>query len=800
VALALLCALSSPPTQAALDGVEPAALVLSEWSPIAPPGTSESAGEWIEFLVEQPGTTEGWAVTDNDGDVDFTFPDIRADAGERIVLVNGRSASGGAEGAGHVLYMNKTGWTWENTGDDVVLLGPGGAPAARWTFGGGSAIDGEPTDLAGASVAFDVPPAGATLAAVEGASGAARPTPEGENALLSRSPWQGLVVARLLWDGGPAGIAVCNERTSTFESFGWSIADDNASVAFDGDPLTPGACVGWARPLPAAVLAGGAGPGSPGAVRWTESDSVPGDPEAGTLRAVDPWGSVEALVDGMPPVEEGPLAAHWWIPCACDGGWRPEPLEPFGALGVERTISAVSVVPAGEPLGAAFDAFADAALEALSVNAYALTDAGAADALVRAAGRGVAVRLLVEPRPVGWGEREGALSDSARAALEAAGVQVRAFAAGGLSPARDHAKYAVADDDQIMVLTENLVGSALGGSPSNTGYALLGRSSGLAADLLDVFDWDFGVAGGPPTEPPTRAAPSPGQRDEGPATARLVVSPSGVALPVWVDLIDAAHGRVQLESLSADPDVLGPTGPVGQALLRAASRGVAVEVLLAPDAEGETSGSAGVLLAAAAGALHLPLEVRHDPRSPASPTKLHAKALVADGSAFILGSHNMVEAAFATNREVSVVVVDAQTATQLAAALSADFARGVALAPDPVALVEGATVGQPPAGAAQAPVLPSLSAALLAGAGLSIALAVWPRSTPRRRRRGKDLKGRAEPAVGEAEEEEATPPNPPPAFVLRVAPAARALPELEPWPLPPEVRLPPSAADRLEDV
>ncbi len=147
VALALFLVLPPLPTQGEAGPADAAALALSEWMPVAPPGALEASAEWVELFAESAGSLAGWKITDNDGDDDFVFGPGLTSEGERIVIANGAQAPEGTATGARVLFMNKTSWTWDNTGDDLVLVAPGGATAARWTFGSGTAIDG----LAGAT-------------------------------------------------------------------------------------------------------------------------------------------------------------------------------------------------------------------------------------------------------------------------------------------------------------------------------------------------------------------------------------------------------------------------------------------------------------------------------------------------------------------------------------------------------------------------------------------------------------------------------------------------------------------------
>ncbi|HEX9709165.1 MAG TPA: phospholipase D-like domain-containing protein [Candidatus Thermoplasmatota archaeon] len=806
----------SPPTQGGAGPGGLAVVAISEWMPVAPAGLTEAEGEWVELEVLAGGSLAGVTVTDNDGADDFVFPAMDAEAGARIVLANGRTPPPGAPAGSAVLFMGKSSWTWENSGDDAVVRAPNGTTMDRWAFGSGAAVDPPAPDWpAGGAVAFGPPPAGASLAAAGGARGAARPTPGGDNALLETAPYAGLAVAGFLQGRGTLAVVLCNELTRTFEPHLWTLVGGSASAPLAAGPVPSGACVGWTDGLPAPVLqqleALVGRPVSP----WIGASPVPGPDTSAGLMAADPWGRRQTLIASAPGPAPAASPAAWWSPCACDGGWRPEPFGAVPAIGPAEPMAAVSVVAAGVELGAALVSLLDGARQSVAVNAYVLSEESFAEALERAASRGVSVRLLVEPRPVGWGVLEGGLPETMRVSLAEAGVEVRAFAAGPPNADRDHAKYALADGLHFAVLTENFVASALRAAVPNTGYGLFGESPALAAQLQRLFEWDWAMAGGAPPDPgaggaeaPTPApepAPAAGGNGSGSVPlGRLVVSPGGAeALGAWVELAESARATVQVESLTADAGTLGPDGPLGAALLRAAARGVRVTVLLAPPAPAAPAPEPGAALATAARALGVPLEVRTDSRPLTNASKMHAKVVVADAAAFILGSHNLVASAFYSNREVSLRVDDATAASWLAARLAADFERASPVAPPAFALGPGSTLGRAePDGAGGAPVAPT-PAALLVGAAGALALSVVPRRHRRVRpqarlwpRGGRASRRRAvAPAAqpGALPPPAAATPGPRLAFDLRVAGLEPPAPPLP----PPHVGLPPSALDRL---
>ncbi|ELZ55023.1 phospholipase D/transphosphatidylase [Halorubrum hochstenium ATCC 700873] len=365
------------------------------------------------------------------------------------------------------------------------------------------------------------------------------------------------------------------------------------------------------------------------------------------------------------------------------GEWRPRGYEPRSAKPVRDAAVTPFVLPDSpavpvEPLRAAEDR--------LFVAGYTLTSERVADALVAAAERGVRVRVLLEGSPVGgFPARSARLLDR----LTAAGVKVRILD-GEVERFRfHHPKYAVADDDAV-VLTENWKRSGTGGR-SNRGWGVrvegdvgggngtdAGRNATVADELAALFAADFGArdarswpefraetefhgSGRANGSYPTRFDAPPA-----PATADVtVLTAPGNAADRIVARIDAADERV----LALAPRVGGPDDRIVRALRRAADRGVDVHLLLSDawyDREANRNLSESLVdepiavdLAAGRG--------RYE--------KVHAKGLVVDDAA-VVGSLNWNPSAETTNREVLLAIEDESVAEFYARAYAADWRGG----------------------------------------------------------------------------------------------------------------------------
>jgi phosphatidylserine/phosphatidylglycerophosphate/cardiolipin synthase-like enzyme len=315
--------------------------------------------------------------------------------------------------------------------------------------------------------------------------------------------------------------------------------------------------------------------------------------------------------------------------------------------------------------------------ERLLLAGYTFGSPRVADALIRARERGIRVRVLLEGDPVGGTTRRQArLLDR----LTDAGVAVRVVGGPHARYEYHHAKYAVVDD-RALVLTENWKPAGTGGAASR-GWGALVDDPELAAGLARTFRADAGWVDAVPWRrfrrgrsfeaiPPANGsfggqfAPErlPVER------ARLLVAPDNAASEV-VALLDGAE-----ESIRVVGPTLGTDGRFLPALLRAARRGVRVQVLLSGTwyarAENERLAER---LRERADAEDLPLTVRlAEPRGYA---KIHAKGAVIDGRRVVLGSLNWNRHAATENREVVVVLSGERVAGYYARVFDADWGGG----------------------------------------------------------------------------------------------------------------------------
>lgn len=308
--------------------------------------------------------------------------------------------------------------------------------------------------------------------------------------------------------------------------------------------------------------------------------------------------------------------------------------------------------------------------------AYTFTSRRIATALVRAADRGVTVRVLVEGKPVGGMARQQArLLDR----LEAAGIEVRVL--GGPAPRYDfhHPKYAVVDQ-RAIVLTENWKPAGIGGR-SSRGWGVVLTDPAATRALATTFRADIGgrdaltwrsFRRGRSFEPGSPANGTYETRHEPEEMSirrtDVLVAPDNAEGAV-ISLLEGANESIRV----IQPTLGGPDQPLVRAARRAAQRGVRVRILLSGAwyVRDENRRMADYL-ADRADARDLPLTVRlADPRGRYG--KVHAKGVVVDGRRVALGSLNWNDHSADRNREVVVVLHGESIAGYYARVFDADW-------------------------------------------------------------------------------------------------------------------------------
>jgi cardiolipin synthase len=274
-----------------------------------------------------------------------------------------------------------------------------------------------------------------------------------------------------------------------------------------------------------------------------------------------------------------------------------------------------------------------AARRSVDVTMYELVDVQAEGALEAAARRGVDVRVVLDIN------REEQANQPAYGQLRAAGVHV-VWAA--TRYAATHEKALVVDGQLAVVMTLNLTSRYYS---STRDFAVLDRDPTDVAAIERVFTADYNHA-----------------KTATPAGDDLVWSP-GASEPALLALIAGARHTLAIENEEmASKPILG-------ALLAAATRGVAVTVVMTDDSNWHqafatlTRAGARVYVYAADAALYI-----------------HAKVVVADAGqptarAFV-GSENFSATSLDSNRELGLITADPTVVRELNGTVATDAAGG----------------------------------------------------------------------------------------------------------------------------
>ena len=253
---------------------------------------------------------------------------------------------------------------------------------------------------------------------------------------------------------------------------------------------------------------------------------------------------------------------------------------------------------------------------------YILSDRNVIRALEEAANRGLDVRVMLEPHPVGGGTSPSKTLDT----LAASGVKTQFT---NPSFTLTHEKGMIIDANTVYIMTSNFSRSALGGSSGSSGYR--NREYGIidtiqqdvtAVEAIFVADWNHSNV----------------QFND----PNLVVSPIN-SRNVFATLINSARSSLQIEAEEMNDS------DIEQALVNAAQRGIQVEVILPSASSTSADSNSQGIATIKQGGVH----VREDPQ-----LYIHAKVIVVNNKVAFIGSENISVQSLDQNRELGILVSD----------------------------------------------------------------------------------------------------------------------------------------------
>ena len=260
---------------------------------------------------------------------------------------------------------------------------------------------------------------------------------------------------------------------------------------------------------------------------------------------------------------------------------------------------------------------------------FTLDDPRIVRALSEARDRGVRVRVMLEPEP----EDDARVASRAANALGRLGIEWHQT-----NPAFNltHAKYAVLDGSQSLILTFNSTAADLG---SRRDFGVIDDAPDDAHFLQALFDADWNHT----------STPSIPQG--------FVISPEN-SNETLTTLVGSARRSIDIYAERLDPS------PLLDAIVAASRRGVLVRALTAPLSEKDLTSSR---LDALARSGNFDLRV---PRTP----RVHAKVIVVDGVQVFLGSENVEDSPKEHRREVGIIFADDALASRLLSVFEHDWA------------------------------------------------------------------------------------------------------------------------------
>jgi len=259
---------------------------------------------------------------------------------------------------------------------------------------------------------------------------------------------------------------------------------------------------------------------------------------------------------------------------------------------------------------------------------YLLTENHVIHALEEAAHRGVDVRVMLEQHPYGGGSVSVTKTLDR---LSAAGVQTKAT-----NPKffLTHEKCLMIDTSVVYIMTANFTVSALGGSNNGTKnreYGIIDHDPLDIQTAMEIFQADWNRSDVQVNNP------------------NLVVSPLN-SRNDFTALIDSAR-----QTLLFEAEEMQDRG-IEQAMIAAARRGVHVLVVLpAPHDSSSNYNRDGINTIMQGG-----VQVREDGK-----LYMHAKLIVVDGQRAFVGSVNISTASLERNRELGIIVADADVISRL---------------------------------------------------------------------------------------------------------------------------------------
>ncbi len=661
------------------------------------PGGSDLSAEFIEIsnIGDSPVNITGWYITDQDGPVDFTFPETTMEPGDIAVVYAGNSTfrwSGGMQ-----FFMNRSTSMLNNGGDDISLFDKDDNLMDYVSYGNGSMVDGP---VEGKWQSAPLPEEGLSISRdSDGAWFLSMPTPGLSNPMDDTAD---ITISSIypVARYSDEFFAIRNEGTESADISGYMLTDGEGSLYLPPTTdIAPGDEIYITRNASGFLSEMGFMPDMSYSDCYTPSYFPQLSNSGDSLELLSPSGSNLSFVSYGSSLRKGHylhLEGDEWVDRKA--GWMYE--KPL------RIDFSGSVIPYSSPENSfsTLMGLVDSASSYIAINTYSFESPELAEHLISALSRGVSVSLLIEGRPV------SGMSDSERKVLDAlsnAGADIRVK--NGTERYRyDHAKYMVIDGDWALIQSENLNPDALRENCTwgNRGWGIAVDSLELSSELMDIFrhdsDLNFSDVGRytpsePAVLPSISGCPVPVSRHmEGNIT--LLSGPDN-GLDEVISSIDSAEKSVYVEQFYIKSEWAGKSSPLVDALVSAARRGCEVRVLLDGEfynLQGEDDNDEmAAYLNGIAEKEGLNMEARVIDSGMHDLVKVHNKGMIIDGREVLISSFNWGMNSFTYNREMALLVENSSVASYYTSLFSRDwkndFIRPVAAISGPDTIIVNST-------------------------------------------------------------------------------------------------------------
>jgi hypothetical protein len=349
----------------------------------------------------------------------------------------------------------------------------------------------------------------------------------------------------------------------------------------------------------------------------------------------------------------------------------------------------------------------------LLINIYQMDTPAVVRAIIDKINQGLSVSLLVEASPVGGvGAAETAALNAIQNAMNAQNNGNQHLFMMGKQRRSDqrrfrfdHAKYIVIDSNRVYVTSENFTttGHADSGTVGNRGWDAVLDSPSLAQELIEIFQSDVDPQYGDIYEYQSTGSLEPNSHEssgsarslvrygvKGGNVGRVTLVTSPNSLDGIINVIRSARQKIRMEEMSLPLTWKTPEtvqDPIVTELIRAAERGVRVQVLLNDeqvfhhgshrddDAPLRGNDQTVDFLQSYAKSNRLPLEARIIDIRATQITYVHNKGIIVDDQAVFVSSINGTQNSVMNNREVAVLLESSDAANYFTPVFDFDWAQ-----------------------------------------------------------------------------------------------------------------------------